>query len=71
MCGNSIQTFWMNWCEAPVTLSFAEKDRPISAIPFPTVVICPGIKAIKGKLNLVDDFFESPQENLKNFSNIE
>lgn len=55
-CGSSIQNIWTKWNENPVTISFTEKEFPISAIPFPTVTICPDIKTVKEKLDIQEAF---------------
>lgn len=52
ICGLSIQDVWVKWGESPVTMSFTEKELSISAIPFPTVTICPETKTIKKKLDV-------------------
>lgn len=51
-CGSSIQNIWLNWRDNPVTISLTEKDRPVSAIPFPTVTICPETKTYTRQLNV-------------------
>lgn len=52
LCGSSIATIWMEWRAHPVALNFNEKF-PISAIPFPTVTICPETKAYASKFKLI------------------
>lgn len=52
MCTSSIQDMWVKWRASPVTMSFNENTIPISAIPFPTVTICPETKTYKVKTDL-------------------
>ena len=56
ICCSSIRDIWMHWYETPVSLSLSEKMQPISAIPFPTVTICPYNKFRKDKLDLRNAF---------------
>lgn len=45
-----------------MTISFNEKEWPISKIPFPTVAICPDIKTMKEKLDMKEVFSLSKSE---------
>lgn len=40
-------------------MRYSEKDTPISAIPFPTVTICPTVKAYKHKIYSVSSYVNS------------
>lgn len=51
-CGTTINGIWSEWRDHPVNMIMAEKMPSISEIPFPTVTICPKIKAQKKKFNL-------------------
>lgn len=42
----------VEWIDRPVSMDFNELDVPISAVPFPSVTICPQTKTLKSKLNL-------------------
>lgn len=62
LCVTFILGTWINWNEHPVTISFTEKERPISAIPFPTVTICPETKAPKHVFDVtkhINDYLDS------------
>lgn len=62
MCITFIHNTWDQWNDNPVTMSFTEKERPISAVPFPTVTICPETKVSKLKFDVseqLDDMLES------------
>lgn len=63
MCTSSIQDMWVKWRASPVTMSFNENTIPISAIPFPTVTICPETKTYKVKtdLNRIYDTLMNPR----------
>lgn len=52
LCGSSIQNIREKWQSNPVTMSISEIDASVSAIPFPTVTICPETKTIIEKLDL-------------------
>lgn len=52
LCAFSIQNFWKMWHRNPVTMSFTEPNAPVSAVPLPTLVICPEIKTYVKKLDL-------------------
>ncbi|XP_055305956.1 pickpocket protein 28-like, partial [Sitodiplosis mosellana] len=68
-CLVSIQDMWIKWRACPVSMSFNEKDAPISAIPFPTVTICPETKAFKNKFEInpvYDSLMESNPWKLSN-----
>lgn len=40
-CGSSIRDILIDWQENPVKMGFTDRPELISAIPFPTVTICP------------------------------
>ncbi|XP_055303111.1 pickpocket protein 28-like [Sitodiplosis mosellana] len=50
ICGSMIQNIWIQWDENPVSMQFTSSE--ISAIPFPTVTICPEIKTNKQKFDV-------------------
>lgn len=70
LCGLSIQDIWLKWHENPVTMSFTEKPLPISAIPFPTVTICPETKTYREKLD-VTAFYDDLNEQKANFTKLQ
>lgn len=61
---------WMKWHDNPVTIKITEKEVPISAIPFPTVIICPVTKNYKQKLNITSVYY-ALKDNLRNLTDIE
>lgn len=60
----------MEWCESPVSVTFTERDAPISAIPFPMVTICPETKTTKEKLDLFSTYHAIKDQKM-NLSEIE
>lgn len=63
LCGASIQTVWIKWQTNPVTMSLTEKEMPVSAIPFPTVTICPETKTYAKKINVTDAYHSLLEES--------
>lgn len=64
-CGTSIKDTWQKWQDHPVNMVISETMAAISTIPFPTVTICPEIKAHKQDLDLTTIFSSStPLANL-------
>lgn len=51
LCSSSIRTIWVHWMENPITITFTDREIPISAIPFPTVTVCPQVKVSKENLD--------------------
>lgn len=45
LCMNSIYLMWQKWKENPVIISFDHRPLHISAIPFPSMTICPLTKS--------------------------
>lgn len=71
-CGLSVQKIWITWHERPVVIGLVDKAVPISAIPFPTITICPETKTSKDNLDLVSIYHAlETQQELSNFTNIE
>lgn len=70
LCGASIHNIWLKWHNNPVSMSFTEKEVPISAIPFPTVTICPETKTNVTKLN-VTATYHTLMDNSMNLTDIE
>ncbi|XP_031636172.1 pickpocket protein 28-like [Contarinia nasturtii] len=63
--GSMIQKTYIEWQENPVKISTTDTRSLIETIPFPTLTICPDIKAQKHKLNIA-----SALESLKSQSNL-
>lgn len=61
LCGESIRSVLINWIENPVSMSFTEKPASISEIPFPTITVCPEVKAHKEKMTVDDDVRSIPE----------
>lgn len=51
-CGLMTRKVWVQWTEDPVKLDASIDFVNFEATPFPTVTICPEIKATKDKLNV-------------------
>lgn len=60
-CSTLIQNVWIKWRDTPVKMTMYEKQFTISAVPFPTVTICPETKVHRSKLDL-ERLYEVPKE---------
>ncbi|XP_031639513.1 pickpocket protein 28-like [Contarinia nasturtii] len=65
LCGSMIQNFWTQWNEDPFKLNI-DGTADISSIPFPTITICPIMKALKSKLDISSKF----NQNLEPIANL-
>jgi hypothetical protein len=45
----TVSQIMINWQTTPVTVTINDDTHPISAIEFPSVTICPGVKVEKDK----------------------
>lgn len=54
-CFILIDRTWTEWQENPTIMNIID-ETDISEIPFPTVAVCPDIKAVKEKLDLESKF---------------
>lgn len=54
LCVVSIRSILISWTENPVTVGFTERQAPISDIPYPTITLCPEIKARQKTINASD-----------------
>lgn len=54
----------VKWNESSVLIGFPEKDETIATIPFPTVTICPEIKANYDKVDIFSTY-HAMKENVK------
>lgn len=63
-CVYFIAILYDKWFETPVLLSFSEKVKYISNIPFPAVTICPQTKSKKEFFDITKAYYNQLDENI-------